>query len=378
MSTERTQTIAPAVASATATHAAVTLTTSAQTVTTGITNPDVYRCVSITGNQASVTGNVTITGTDWNGATITDTIAASGTSTVAGVRAFKTVTSLAFPVLAAAGDTISIGRADKFGFYGDVTASGDVILTERAASGATEFTIEANGTVNTSYNTITATIVAGDRLRWTYLDSGYTSSGSSTLFSIAEARAFDRAQLASDTTYPDATITAAETRIRAELTDICQVYFVPTSTSEWHDGDGTAEIILDEREVTAVTACVIYDSSRTVSETFDDDDILDLAIDSWGRATRRRNGTFLTGHKNIHVTYSHGYATVPEDIKRAALIVLVNQLCPQNMGDRTVSWSSGGNSFEFPAQDGARGRWYGLPEVYDIIRRYNRTPPGLA
>jgi hypothetical protein len=201
MSTERTQTIAPAVASATSVHAAVTLLSAAQTVTAGITSPDVYRALSVKGNQASVTGNVTITGTDWNGATVSDTIAASGASTVLGVKAVKTVTSILLPALASAGDTISIGWADKFGLYGDVTASGDLILTERAASGAVEFTIEANGTLNTSYNTVTATIVAGDRMRWTYLDSGYVTSGGTTLFTVAEARAFDKAQLASATTY---------------------------------------------------------------------------------------------------------------------------------------------------------------------------------
>jgi len=94
---QRTLTIVPAVASAAAVHAAVTLTTVPQTVTTGITNPVVCRALSITGNAAGMAGNVTVVGTDANGDAASDVIALAGTSTVLGVVAFATVTSIALP-----------------------------------------------------------------------------------------------------------------------------------------------------------------------------------------------------------------------------------------------------------------------------------------
>lgn len=109
--------IAPALASTTAVHAAITCPTAGTTlVTTEITNPDVPRLVTVTGNQASVTGNVVIIGTDINDAALTDTIASSGVSTVASTKAFKTVTSIEIPTRGAASDTIAIGTSAKVGF----------------------------------------------------------------------------------------------------------------------------------------------------------------------------------------------------------------------------------------------------------------------
>jgi hypothetical protein len=96
--------------------AATLLTTAVQTISTGITNPDFPRLLTVTGGDGNVTGDVVITGTNIRGETITDTIASSGASTVAGVKAFKTVTSIQLPVYAIAGtETISVGISDKLG-----------------------------------------------------------------------------------------------------------------------------------------------------------------------------------------------------------------------------------------------------------------------
>ena len=107
---------APDAPSATAILAATLLTTAIQSITTGITNPDFPRLLSVTGGDGNVIGDVTIVGTNIRGEVITDVIAASGTSTVAGVKAFKTVTSISLPVYASADtETISIGITDKLG-----------------------------------------------------------------------------------------------------------------------------------------------------------------------------------------------------------------------------------------------------------------------
>lgn len=108
--------VAPANASTTAIHAAITLADGATTtVATAITDPDVPRVLSITGNQAGISGNVVITGTNIAGETITDTIAANGTNTVNGVKAFKTVTQIVVPARNGAGDTIAIGHINTIG-----------------------------------------------------------------------------------------------------------------------------------------------------------------------------------------------------------------------------------------------------------------------
>lgn len=103
-------------ASATAVHAAVALTASAQTITTAITSPAAPRNVSVTGNASGIAGNVVVTGTNYNGDTITETIALSGASTVAGTKAFASVTSIALPAKTnTSGDTVSVGIGSVLG-----------------------------------------------------------------------------------------------------------------------------------------------------------------------------------------------------------------------------------------------------------------------
>ena len=106
----------PAAASATAIHAAVTLADGETTkVTTEITDPDYPRTLSITGSASGITGNVVITGMNYSGEAITDTIASSGSSTVNGVKAFKTITDITLPARNAESDTISIGTTVYLG-----------------------------------------------------------------------------------------------------------------------------------------------------------------------------------------------------------------------------------------------------------------------
>jgi len=77
--------------------------------------PPTPRVVSITGNAATVAGNVVINGTDFAGTVITDTIASAGAATVIGVKAFATVTSIVLPIAVDPADEISVGISDKFG-----------------------------------------------------------------------------------------------------------------------------------------------------------------------------------------------------------------------------------------------------------------------
>lgn len=74
-------------------HAAINTTA---VITTGITQPDFARLISITGGGADhdATGNVVITGKNIRDQIITDTIALNSNTTVAGVKAFKTITSI--------------------------------------------------------------------------------------------------------------------------------------------------------------------------------------------------------------------------------------------------------------------------------------------
>lgn len=95
---------------------ATALTDEAQDITAGLTSPAVPRNLSVTGNASGITGDVVVTGTNWLGEEITETIALNGASTVLGNKAFRTVTEVSLPVETHEGtDTVSVGWGDKLG-----------------------------------------------------------------------------------------------------------------------------------------------------------------------------------------------------------------------------------------------------------------------
>lgn len=107
--------ISPVAISNTAVLASTTLTALTQTITTGITSPDVVRNVVAKGAIATSTGNVVVTGTDYAGTSISETIALSGTTVVAGLKAFATITQIVLPVTSGGGDGVSVGVGSKLG-----------------------------------------------------------------------------------------------------------------------------------------------------------------------------------------------------------------------------------------------------------------------
>ena len=160
----------PAVASATGTKAAFTLLVGAQPgITAGITQPDVPRTMTVKGNDGNVAGNVVIHGTNFAGATVSDTIIASGTSEVEGLVAFKTVTSIDFPAYAVAGtETISIGRGASIGFPSIINNTADVITHD--FNGATDAgTVVADATLGKSVYTVAGTMDGTKVLSLTYV-----------------------------------------------------------------------------------------------------------------------------------------------------------------------------------------------------------------
>lgn len=88
-------------------------------VTTGITNPDFTRVLSVSGGGGTHTasGNVVVNGHDYRGAVISDTFALSSNATVVGVKAFKDVTSVDLTGVSGIGaaSTVSVGVSAKLG-----------------------------------------------------------------------------------------------------------------------------------------------------------------------------------------------------------------------------------------------------------------------
>ena len=111
----------PALGTTTAVHAAVTDDGTEQTITTSITNPDYPRIVTATsgGTAGDIKAiQVTINGTDAAGNTLTETLPVfteNSATTVAGSKAFATVTSIVIPAHDGTGATTAVGIGDKLG-----------------------------------------------------------------------------------------------------------------------------------------------------------------------------------------------------------------------------------------------------------------------
>lgn len=130
------------------------------TVTTFLAQPDVARNVTVTpgGSTGDVkAGTVTVTGTDLFGAVITESLALTDnlSTVVAGNKAFKTVTSVAFPAEDAPyAATFDVGTGDKLGVKRCMNAAGHVVFaTLGGVYEATRPTVAADASV-VSANTV--------------------------------------------------------------------------------------------------------------------------------------------------------------------------------------------------------------------------------
>ena len=144
--------LAPALGTATAIHANITLPTTGTTaVTTGITNPDVPRVLSIKGNAAGIAAKVTIVGLDINGFLQSETITASGSSAVVGKKAFSVVNSITVGARTTAGDAISVGTTAALGLARPIDADTDfkIVTVDGVA--------EAAAAINSANDTVTVT-----------------------------------------------------------------------------------------------------------------------------------------------------------------------------------------------------------------------------
>ena len=103
-------------ATAAAVLASTSGTSAVQTITAGITNPDVPRVLAITiGGSGEGTGNILINGVNVEGKPITDTIAYTTTGQVLGSLVFKRVTSVVIPAAMGSSATVTVDTTNRIG-----------------------------------------------------------------------------------------------------------------------------------------------------------------------------------------------------------------------------------------------------------------------
>ena len=198
------------------------------------------------------------------------------------------------------------------------------------------------------------------------------------LFTVAEARAFNDAVLASTTDYTSADIILKEAEVREWLEKACGQNFVATThTDEYHDGDGTGQVMLDWPLVTSITAVSYRSPGDSTWTALDSDQLGVCQYDDNGMLTSE-SVAFPAGNRTVKVTYVAGCTAVPTKVKRAALLVCTYEMRPTNLSPAAESYDTGEVSYSFGRGDGFNRQWSKIPEVMSVIRQYDRSLTGIA
>jgi len=148
--------------------ASTTLNISEQIITTGLTSPDVYRCVSVTGNVAGMNQDVYVIGENWGGQRIVERITLNGVSAVNGRRPFAAVSQVILPARTTLGQAVRVGTINTIGLLAPIAFGGDVLQQARAASASSNYSYESVGTVDVVFATVNvdATLEPGNSFQW--------------------------------------------------------------------------------------------------------------------------------------------------------------------------------------------------------------------
>jgi len=116
-------------------HRAITGTGTVQEITTGITNPDFPRNISITAtNNANPSDYVRVDGINARGDTDSEEIQIVAGGSAYGNKAFATITRIIIPAGVSPADTVEIGVSDKLGLSHPISAVTDVYMVNDATS----------------------------------------------------------------------------------------------------------------------------------------------------------------------------------------------------------------------------------------------------
>lgn len=147
------------------------------------------------------------------------------------------------------------------------------------------------------------------------------------------------------------------------------------TVDEWHDGGSDRIVLRNQGPIVSVTTVtealgpIVYTLAQVTLDSGSTTNAYAYTVDlDHGVLVRRTSGVatpFAGGVRNIHVTYVAGYATVPDDVKHAAK-VLLRHLWQTQRGTAT---QRGG--------DDVPGSAYSFPHrVEEILAPY--VTPGIA
>ena len=263
--------------------------------------------------------------------------------------------------------TVSVTNQD-----GTVIASGDAVIS--ADNKRLEFTLTAAQTAEA--NQLTATwsdvIMGSDPA---FDATTYHEVCGDVLFTLPEARNHENGVMKNATTFANSLILEARDRIWDEFESILEYTLGGRVSEATISGDGLGDIILTRSHVHSVRA--ISTRYNGVWTAFTADELADVFSTKQGRLVRETLGYWPIGEANIRVTYEAGDVPIHRALKRAALVVLRDQLNRSDLPSRATSQTSEMGTFQL-STPGLRGAHFGIPEVDVVLNRMKSNLPGFA
>ena len=292
--------------------------------------------------------------------------------------------------------TLSITFADDDGATVD---PGVVTVTIARADGTAVATDVATGGTGAAARTypLTATDTADlDLLAVTWAsDDGSVATATveivgAWLYTIAQARAFDKKQLASAATYPSADLAAARARLLDQFEEICGTAFVPRYKRIVLDADRSASLLLPDLRVSKLREVSLRVVGATDFTPLTADEFADVEVSPTGLIRREALGFFdglftraqlgeyqllNTRRQNVRVAYEYGWPAPPDAIRRAALTVLLAQTVPTNIDQRVTSVTDSIGSTAYATAGRQINQYsampyFGIPYVDSVLAQY--------
>lgn len=257
---------------------------------------------------------------------------------------------------------------------------GEQIASANAAASQTTgiftYTLPSAVTENLGTYTVTATYtLAGYATTRTYP----VETIGNYLFEIHELRAYN-----SDVT--EARFSAAAVRLAREiaterLEKIAMVAFSPRQRRVLLSGTGTESIMVPDVYITDVVAATLWESQIGAddSDELTPTEVGDVVVDrDAGLLIRTDGDLWHEGTQNIEIDYVHGYEITPDPVKRATMILAVEQLVSSGTPARATSQATDIGDFRISVANMDLGRYTGIPDVDAVIDTFGRRRPRLG
>lgn len=259
-----------------------------------------------------------------------------------------------------------------------VGLDGSAIVTDAATSGT--------GAVARTY-TLAGPLADLDVLTVTWQSATYGTLTQTVevvgdlLFSLREARRYDGGAMANTSSYPAAMLEQARVRIAEDFERICGVAFMPRVRQVDVGVYVSRQLLLPDLRVLAVRSIETRAAHETAWTAIDSGDLAAVRILPGG--VLGLSNAVPYGHASARVTYEYGWERVPEEIRRAALMVLRHTTVPDDIGPRVTSFTGEMGTTAYATAGRVSNNLsafphYGIPPVDAALARYTERVPAVG